>query len=272
MLAPQGNLVDGTPCWIELSTPDLDGAREFYTGLFGWECVPGEQNGHLIAYRDGYPVAGLRARAGGTPTWRLYLAAQDSAAVALRGERLGARVLLDREWVPELGGRVVLESPAGDEFGLLDTSGPLRGDVGLPGTLTWAELVTIKAQRADLFYQGLFGYEGEQFGTAHRSDYSVWFLGGDSVLARVSMIRKYVTPETRPHWLLYLGADPGIGTDATVHEAIARGGRVRVDPYETSLGRVAVLRDPTGARFALVDSASTVLTSPGTGNDDPYDD
>lgn len=269
-MAPQ-DLVDGTPCWIELSTPDLAGAKDFYTELFGWECVPAGQPGHLIAHRDGYPVAGLRDRSAGGPTWRIYLAARDSAATALRAEHLGARVLLDREDVPELGGRVVLESPAGDEFGLLESSGPLRGDVGLPGTLTWAELVTIEAQAADVFFHGLFGYDGRQFGTAHRSDYSVWYLGGESVLARVSMIRKYVTPQTRPHWLLYLGVDPSAGTDALVHEAIARGGRVRVDPYDTTMGRIAVLRDPAGARFGLVDSANAVLVAP-TANEDPYDD
>lgn len=29
--------VDGAPNWTDLGTPDLDGAVDFYTGLFGWE-------------------------------------------------------------------------------------------------------------------------------------------------------------------------------------------------------------------------------------------
>ncbi|MGH2948898.1 MAG: VOC family protein [Solirubrobacteraceae bacterium] len=27
----------GTPSWVDLSTPDLEGALRFYGGLFGWE-------------------------------------------------------------------------------------------------------------------------------------------------------------------------------------------------------------------------------------------
>lgn len=27
----------GTPCWVDLATTDLAGARVFYAGLFGWE-------------------------------------------------------------------------------------------------------------------------------------------------------------------------------------------------------------------------------------------
>lgn len=29
----------GTPCWVDLVTTDLAGARAFYGGLFGWEYV-----------------------------------------------------------------------------------------------------------------------------------------------------------------------------------------------------------------------------------------
>ncbi len=32
---------DGAPNWVDLGTPDLDGALAFYGGLFGWELLPG---------------------------------------------------------------------------------------------------------------------------------------------------------------------------------------------------------------------------------------
>ena len=32
----------GTPCWVDLATTDLAGARVFYAGLFGWEYVDEE--------------------------------------------------------------------------------------------------------------------------------------------------------------------------------------------------------------------------------------
>src|SRR5699024_1690203 len=185
--------------------------------------------------------------------WRLYLAARDCARSVELAEELGAEVVFPGEHVPGIGARAVLTAPSEGEFGLLQPDGSHQLDVGLPGTLMWAELVTIKAQTADIFYQQLFGYEAEQFGTEHRSDYSVWYLGKESVLARVSMIREHITGATTPHWLLYLGADPEIGTDELVRQVIGLGGRVRVDAYNSSIGRAAVLRDPTGARFAFVD-------------------
>ena len=29
----------GTPCWVDLQTSDQDGARAFYSGVFGWEFL-----------------------------------------------------------------------------------------------------------------------------------------------------------------------------------------------------------------------------------------
>jgi len=218
-------------------------------------------------------VASIRKAAGEKSTWRLYLATQDCAAAVAQSEHLGAKVTVPRNHVPGLGTKVVLMGPADAEFGLLQPEESWQFDVGLPGTLMWAELVTIKAQTADYFFQALFGYTFEQFGSnEHRSGYSVWYLGDESVLARVNMLRDYITPTTRPHWLLYLGVDSAVGTDRLVHQAIALGGRVRVDPYDSSLGRVAVLRDPTGARFAVVDSNQAPGDYGSAANYDPYED
>ncbi|PKW18916.1 VOC family protein [Saccharopolyspora spinosa] len=271
---PRWELYEGMPCWIELITTDLERAREFYAGLFAWEYethsdpLSGE---HVIALHEGFPVASLRAASGDESSWRLYLATADCAEFTERAVNHGAVVTVPRNHVPGLGTKTVLLGPADAEFGLLEPEESWQFDVGLPGTLMWAELVTIKAQTADNFFQELFGYSAEQFGTEHRSDYSVWYLGDESVCARVSMIRDFITESTRPHWLLYLGVDAEVGTDALVRNAITLGGRVRVDPYDSSIGRVAVLRDPTGARFAVIDP--TQAGDFGTAaNYDPYED
>lgn len=271
---PQWQLYAGMPCWIELITTNLDKAREFYANLFDWEYethsdpVSGE---HVIALREGFPVASLRAASGDQSIWRLYLAAADCAEKVAEAESHGAVQTVPINTVPKVGRKAVLMGPSDAEFGLLEPEESWEFDVGLPGTLMWAELVTIKAQTADTFFQDLFGYTAEQFGTEHRSDYSVWYLGEESVLARVSMIRDFITESTHPHWLLYLGVDAEIGTDELVRTAIANGGRVRVDPYDSSIGRMAVLRDPTGARFAVIDQTQAGEYSTAA-NYDPYED
>lgn len=271
---PQWQLYAGMPCWIELITTNLDRAREFYANLFDWEYethsdpASGE---HVIALRDGFPVASLRAASGDQSMWRIYLAAADCAEKVAEAEQHGAVQTVPLNSVPQVGRKAVMVGPSDAEFGLLEPEESWQFDVGLPGTLMWAELVTIKAQTADNFFQELFGYTAEQFGTEHRSDYSVWYLGDESVLARVSMIRDFITESTHPHWLLYLGVDAEIGTDELVRTAIANGGRVRVDPYDSSIGRMAVLRDPTGARFAVIDPSQAGDFGTAA-NYDPYED
>ncbi|MBK0867010.1 MAG: VOC family protein [Saccharopolyspora sp.] len=273
--APRWELLAGMPCWIELATTDVDQACEFYAGLFGWDYTvhdEGQRGEHIIASREGFPVASIRRSAADHSVWRLFLAVQDVHASTEEAERHGAELAVPITHVPGIGSKAVLLGPADAEFGLLTPAESWQFDVGLPGTLMWAELVTIKAQAADTFFQSMFGYTAEQFGAENRSNYSVWYLADESVLARVSMIRDYLTPSTRPHWLVYLGADAEEGVDELVHRAVGLGGRIRVDPYGSSIGRVAVLRDPTGARFAVVDGTQATDWFDSAANFDPYDD
>jgi predicted enzyme related to lactoylglutathione lyase len=52
----------GTPCWVDLATPDVDAAERFYGALFGWEIpeLPNsaEMGGYRRATKDGRDVAG----------------------------------------------------------------------------------------------------------------------------------------------------------------------------------------------------------------------
>jgi hypothetical protein len=50
------------------------------------------------------------------------------------------------------------------------------------------------------------------------------------------------------------------------------GGQVVIQPYDTPFGRLAILADPDGAVFAVIDH-SRVLDGVGRAEvDDPYDD
>jgi hypothetical protein len=50
------------------------------------------------------------------------------------------------------------------------------------------------------------------------------------------------------------------------------GGSVVVQPYDTSFGRVAILADPDGAVFAVIDHSRTLDDVGRAEVDDPYDD
>lgn len=60
----------GAPCWIDLSTSDLDRARQFYGTVFGWTFESGgpEYGGYASAFVDGALVAGLMAN---DPQWNM---------------------------------------------------------------------------------------------------------------------------------------------------------------------------------------------------------
>jgi predicted enzyme related to lactoylglutathione lyase len=52
----------GTFCWVDLATTDLEGARSFYTGLFGWEAevTQGGSGGmYALMNLDGDEICGL---------------------------------------------------------------------------------------------------------------------------------------------------------------------------------------------------------------------
>ena len=50
------------------------------------------------------------------------------------------------------------------------------------------------------------------------------------------------------------------------------GATMRFKPYDSTLGKVAVLADPLGTRFALIDPTLAAPWQYGSGADDPYDD
>ena len=57
----------GAFCWVDLSTPDVEGAKAFYSALLGWEIEdrPGPHGTYSMANVGGEPVAAVLPQA----TW-----------------------------------------------------------------------------------------------------------------------------------------------------------------------------------------------------------
>jgi predicted enzyme related to lactoylglutathione lyase len=71
--------------------------------------------------------------------------------------------------------------------------------------------------------------------------------------------------------MVYFEVNPARGADAAAGQAIMLGGNVLVEPYDTSFGRMAILADPDGAVFAVIDHSRSVDFGRAE-VDDPYDD
>ena len=83
----------GTPSWVDLGSPDLDAAVEFYGALFGWEVAesqsPEQTGGYRIAILSGKTVAGMMPlmQEGQPPAWTTYVSVEDADATAAAVER-----------------------------------------------------------------------------------------------------------------------------------------------------------------------------------------
>jgi predicted enzyme related to lactoylglutathione lyase len=78
-------------------------------------------------------------------------------------------------------------------------------------------------------------------------DYNVVVVGGRSV-GGIFPMDGHIPAEVPAHWLTYFAVDD---CQASVDRCAALGGTVTVPPFDTPVGVMAVLHDPTGAAFAI---------------------
>ncbi|MGH3834641.1 MAG: VOC family protein [Pseudonocardiaceae bacterium] len=266
-----------------MSSTDPAGSREFYSGLFGWTYQIDSHTGreqYTTALCDGRPVAGLAGvavQAGHPAAWTLYLASANVMRTAQVLGRWGGRVLLGPTNVPGQGRVLIGVDPTGAVIGFWQPARPWMFRRIGPGSLYWAELDTWDGARADAFFADLFGYQQRQFGDGIDVDYTIWSRDGQTMLGRLGMHEDWADPDCAAHWMLHFVVEPQIGTDAAAHRVLALGGQVDIDPYDTELGRIARVADPSGAAFALIDPTDRVdaaadLAAGSARVDDPYDD
>ncbi|EHY90705.1 VOC family protein [Saccharomonospora azurea] len=289
----------GTPCWVDLATPDTAAACEFYGRLLGWDLhvkddPVGVDGRYVVAYRDDVQVAGLYLAAPKDPVgWSLHLRVTGATNTAQWVEHLGGTVRLGPLDIPERGALLHATDPSGAPVVFWQPPPGWIFGTQLPGMFCGADLNTYDGAAADDFYGKLFGYSIEQIGS-DGIDYAVWRLGHESVLYRCVLDgpRSQTAPPAAatstastvstaaatdvtasPHWLVYFEADPQAGTDALAYTAISLGGGVLVEPHDTPFGRAALLLDPSGSPFAVIDHSRPVDLGVGRAEvDDPYDD
>ncbi len=273
------SFIPGSVCWIDVSTVDPAGSRDFYAGLFGWTY---QIDGHPLRGRyttallDGRPVAGLAgvpAPAGQPVTWMLYLASANIEHTTEVFHQWGGRVLYGPTAVPGQGCMLIGADPTGAAIGFWQPTKPWTFHTNDTGALFWAELNTPDGRQADEFFANLFGYGQQQIGDGIDVDYTTWSRGEQMMLGRLQMGHDWFA-DIAAHWMLHFIVDPHTGTDAAVNRVLQLGGQVNIYPYDTELGRIARVADPSGAAFALIDPTARLepTTTSLSAVDDPYDD
>src|SRR5579872_7475418 len=98
----------GAPCWADLWTTDVEGSRQFYSELFGWQALEPspEHGGYWMFERDGAPVAGGMGSMGdmtANNTWKPYFCTDDIESALKKAEAAGATVISGAMPVADLG-------------------------------------------------------------------------------------------------------------------------------------------------------------------------
>ena len=258
-MAERSGYADGEPCWADVTTPDLEAGKRFYGAVFGWEFQDtGPDFGHYtMALKDGKEVAAVTPPAPGTdsgvpPAWSTYLASSDAGATAARVEANGGKIIMGPMEIPGSGHMLVGFDPSGAPFGVWQPGGHMGSKLfGEPGALSWAEINTRDGAAADGFYQALFGYQQQQIGDGDTFDYTLWTVDGRQVCGRQKMGADFPAA-VPPHWMPYFGVDDA---DAAIQRITDAGGQVRMGPFDSPYGRVAVIADPHGAVFSIIDES-----------------
>ena len=120
----------GTPSWIDLGTPDADGAAAFYGGLFGWvvEEGPPEAGGYRMCMFKGHAVAGMGPQMNTDipPFWATYVSVADVDASVAKVTELGGAVMMGPMDI-EPGRFAVVADPYGAAFNVMKLKEGLGG-------------------------------------------------------------------------------------------------------------------------------------------------
>jgi predicted enzyme related to lactoylglutathione lyase len=245
----------GTPSWVDLGSPDLDAAVEFYSKLFGWQVPPAENventGGYRRATKDGADVAGMMPlmQEGQPPAWSTYVSVADAAATAAAVKEAGGSVMAEPMDVMGLGTMAVFADPTGAVFGIWQPGTfPGAGRVNEPGALSWNELNTRDPDAAKAFYGAVFGWGFEDHDMGEIGTYTELKVGEDSVGGMIDITGR-APDEVPPHWLAYFAVE---NTDAALETVKSSGGGVAFGPVDIPAGRFAVVHDPHGAMFSVI--------------------
>lgn len=156
--------VTGGPCWTELGTSDLEGAKRFYTELFGWRPETDsrkEAGGYTVAHLGDAAVAALTPlyQESQPVAWNVSFAVPDADTAVRHVEEAGGTVILGPTDVFDLGRFAVVRDPTGAVFQVWQArSYAGAGLFNAPGSLGWVELATRDTERARDFYTTVFGW------------------------------------------------------------------------------------------------------------------
>jgi predicted enzyme related to lactoylglutathione lyase len=252
-MGERSHYAPGTFSWTDLTTPDQDAAKIFYSGLFGWKAEDnpvGDGVYYSMQLVDGKNVAAISPQpqqqrdAGVPPTWNSYISVENVDAVAERARELGATVHAEPFDVMDAGRMAVIQDPQGAHFLLWQANRNIGAQlVNAPGALSWNELGSPDLDASQQFYSALFDWTVEPLEGSPQPYLTI--KNGD---ANNGGMRALDSPGPPPHWLVYFVIED---IDDGLAKVEQLGGTKHMGPLDIGVAKIAVVADPQGAVFAL---------------------
>ena len=224
----------------ELNSHDLDGARTFYSRLFGWTFKEREP-GYFYMHAGDTMVGGLfKLPPPEVPAhWIPYISVSTVEDALERAAAVGCKAIVPAMDVPN-GRFAVLQDPQGAVFyAWQGRSGERELGPRVAGNFCWDQLNTTDIAASATVYARLFDWN-----TAEGPAGGRLFTKRDRPLAGLMQ----GPPGMRAHWLSFVQVD---NLQAARVRARESGGRVMVEEIAVpQQGAFSVIADPEGAVIA----------------------
>jgi len=243
----------GTPLWVDHGSPDVKGAARFYGQLFGWQVEDlGEKAGNYHMFRqDGKAVAATSPLMNeNQPTaWTTYVATDNAKETAKKVTDAGGQVIVEPMEVMDQGTMAVFIDPTGAAISVWQPA-VMKGAelINTPNSFSWNELHTRDMPKAREFYSKVFPWAVKTNAIPGGGEYTEFQINGRSIAGGMPMGSE-MPSSVPPHWLVYFTV---ASTDEAVKRAQELGGTVMSPAMDIPQGRFAILVDPFGAAFGVI--------------------
>lgn len=242
--------VCGAPCWVSLTSRDLQATEDFYQAVLGWEWRTAKLGDRFrIALADGAPVAGIAAVASMwqmAVAWTPYFAVPSADEAVSRVQERGGTAAVGPISFPP-GRAALLADRDGASFGIWEGDLFTDWETWRKAAPAFIRLHTRDAFDAAIFYGEVLDWASELPGCCevrYEANEVVLRSHGE-VVARIESgaLEAAPDPTIRPHWQIHFRVED---VAACTRAAEVHGGSVLREGTDE-----AVLRDPDGAQFTV---------------------
>ncbi len=221
------------PVWVELSSTDAAGARDFYSRLFGWDIeviADPQYGGYGMARLGGDDVAGIgpQQTPGAPSNWGVYIGTDNVDALAEKVKAAGGTVVAAPFDVGDQGRMAVFQDPTGAFISGWQAGRMRNFGQGRPNTFGYTELNSRNLDAAIPFYQKVFGWTTRRFAAGEGPEYTE-FLHDGTPIAGAWPMQPDAPAEMPSYWAIYFVADD---VDKATQRAVAEGGSEIVPPQD----------------------------------------